>query len=102
MWSSEIELGNLVETVVNYEVVKSIAWVTVYANKLSVRQSEHYNGVAVGRKPELVYEVRSFEFSNYEKARVNGKIYDIIRSYAPPKTPDITELVLSAPLGGEV
>jgi len=102
MWSHEIELGNWTESTVNFESIKSLAWTSVYANEKSVRQSEHYNGVSVGRKPELMYEVRSFEFSNHEKARIGGvagKIYDITRNF---KKGDITELILSAPVGREV
>ncbi len=102
MWSTEIELGNWTESIVNFEPVKSITYKTVYADEKSVRQSEHYNGVSVGRKPELMYEVRSIEFSNHEKVRIggaSGKVYDITRSF---KKGDITELILSAPVGRDV
>lgn len=101
-WSCEIELGNWTETIVSGEVIRAIVWTTVFANKKSVRQSEFYEGMNAGLKPELTFEVRTFEFDNHEKARFNGKTYDITRTYSSPKTPDITELNLSAPTGGAV
>lgn len=92
-WAFEIELGNWVETIVNYEPSRTISWTKVYANEKSVRQSEYYDGVAAGRKPEIVYEIRSFEFDNHEKVRVETKIYDIVRTY---KKNEILELTLAA------
>lgn len=92
-WQSEIELGQWVETVVNYEAVRMLAYTNVYANKKSVRQSEYYNGITAGRKPEIVYEIRAFEFDDHEKVKVGSKEYDIIRTY---EKGEFMELVLGS------
>ena len=92
-WKYEIELGDLVETIVDYEPIREIVWTKIYAKELAIKQSEYYNGIAAGRKPELVFEIRSCEFNNHEKVRVDGKIYDIVRYY---KKGDMTEIVIAA------
>jgi len=99
-WSFEIELGNWAETIVNYEPVRTVTWTKVYANQKSLGQKEFYEGMNAGLKPELVFEVRAFEFNNYEKVRVDGtNIYDIIRTFTKGET---TEIFLSAPIGGGI
>jgi len=92
-WNNKIELGQWVESIVDYEPVRTIVFTTVWANEKSVRQSEYYDGIAAGRKPEVVYEIHSREFSNHEKVRVGTKVYDIVRTY---KKGEIIELTLAA------
>ena len=65
----------------------------VFANKKSVRQSEFYQAFAHGLKPELMFEVRSIEYSNQTSLRFNEKEYTIIRAYS--KNDEVTELVVS-------
>lgn len=98
-WDYKIELGNYVETIEHGEVIKNLEWVEVFANKKSVRQSEYYEARNLGLKPELVFEVHSFEFDNFEKIRYNNREYDIIRVYDKG---EITELTLTSFTGGEV
>ncbi|MBS4538214.1 phage head closure protein [Clostridium sp. D2Q-11] len=103
MWDEVIELGNYIETIVHGEVIQTLEWTTIFANKKSVRQSEFYEARNLGLKPELVFEVHSFEFNNNEKIRfpigVNGKEYDIIRAYDKGEK---TELTVTSFTGGEV
>jgi SPP1 family predicted phage head-tail adaptor len=91
MWRDVAELGQLAETVVNYEPVKTWEYRQVYVNKKSVRQSEIYQAASVGLRPELMFEIRSQEFQNEERLRYNGKVYEIIRMY---DRGEITELVV--------
>ena len=99
MWRDVIDLGNLTETIVYGEPIQSMEWREVFANKKSVRQSEFYQASNVGLKPELVFEIRSIEFSNDEKVRYNGKEYSIIRAYDKGET---TELTITSQVGSEV
>jgi head-tail adaptor len=81
MWRDVIELGSVVETIVNGEVSRAITYRKVYANKKSVRSKEFYEARQIELKPELMFEVRSSEFSGEEKLKFNSKVYDIIRTY---------------------
>lgn len=99
MWRDVIELGNLTETIVYNEPIKTIVWREVFANKKSIRQSEFYQAANVGLKPELIFEVHSFEFNNDEKVKYDNKEYYIIRTYDKG---EITELTVASFVGGEV
>ena len=99
MWRDVIMLGQQVEAILNYEVTKSWDWREVYTNKKSVRQSEAYQAAAVGLKPELMFEVRSFDYEQEERIDYNGKLYEISRVY---DRGEITELVCIAITGSEV
>lgn len=103
-WDNLIELGNLNETVVHGEAISSFEYREVFANELSIKQSEFYQAAIVGLKPELVFEVHDFEYNNDEKVRypigVGGTEYSIIRSYKNKK--GNIELVISAHVGAVV
>lgn len=99
MWKDVIELGNLTETIVYGEPVQSFQWREVYANKKSIRQSEFYQAGSVGLKPELMFEVYTFEYDNDEKVKYNNKEYFIIRAY---EKGEFTELTVSSHVGSEV
>ena len=98
-WDEMIELGDYVEEIIKGETIKSIKWNKVYANKKSVRQSEFYEARNLGLKPELVFEVHSFEFNNLEKVRYKNEEYDIIRVYDKG---EITEIIVTSFTGVEV
>ncbi|MDD3173360.1 MAG: phage head closure protein [Herbinix sp.] len=101
MWKDVVEIGNMTESIVKGEPVQSMVYREVFANKKSVRQSEFYQASVAGLKPELVFEIRSYEYENDKKLRypsgVNGKVYDIIRTY---DRGEITELTVSSFVGG--
>lgn len=99
MWVDVLELGNMTETMEHGEPIQTIEWREVFANKKSVRQSEFYQAAVVGLRPELIFEVRSMEFSNDEKVRYGNKEYSIIRTYDKG---EVTELTVTSYVGGEV
>lgn len=53
----------------------------IFANKLSIRQSEFYQAQATGLRPELAFEIRSIEYMEEEHLKYNEKKYRIIRTF---------------------
>jgi SPP1 family predicted phage head-tail adaptor len=102
-WDELIELGNEQEKIVHGEALQTMVYREIYANKKSVRQSEFYQAATAGLKPELVFEVHSFEFTNDERVRYptgeDGKEYTIVRAYDKG---EITELTVTSYTGVEV
>lgn len=101
MFNEEIELGNLVETVVKGEVIRTMVWQSRLANQLDDDRSEFYQGASVGLRPELTFEINGFEYNNEEFVRfpaVTGTVYTIIRA---PKRDDMRELVCTTHAGVE-
>ncbi len=94
MWRDVVQLVRLDYTVDEYgDQVYIRTPITVFANKKSVRQSEFYQALATGLKPEIMFEVRSLEYTGQENLTYNNKEYVIIRTYS--KNDEITELVCS-------
>ena len=94
MWRDVVQLVKLDYVVNEYgdqQYIKLIT--TVFANKKSVRQSEFYQALATGLKPEIMFEVRSLEYVGQENLVYNNKEYVIIRTFS--KNDEITELVCS-------
>jgi len=58
----------------------------VFANKKSIRQSEFYQAQTNGLKPELTFEIYSFEYENEPKVKFNNKTYSIIRTFEKGET----------------
>lgn len=98
-FDEDIELGQLTETIINFEVVRDWVYVPVYATKKSVRSSEHYQAATIGLKPELVFIVREFEYDNHERLKYKGKVYEITRAYHQD---DVYELTVTTHTGSEV
>lgn len=94
MWKDVIELGeNPVVTTYEQPDIPT-KWTEVFANKKSVRQSEFYQAAGVGLKPELVFEIKSFEYADNRYIRHESKTYSIVRTFIKS---DIIELVVSLP-----
>lgn len=55
--------------------------IKVYANKKSIRQSEFYQAMANGIKPELMFEIQVFEYGNQSELLYEGEKYSIIRTF---------------------
>jgi SPP1 family predicted phage head-tail adaptor len=94
MWRDVVQLVRLDYTVNDYgdqQYIRTAS--TVFANKKSVRQSEFYQALATGLKPEIMFEVRTLEYTGQENLVYNNKEYVIIRTYS--KNDEITELVCS-------
>lgn len=65
----------------------------VFANKKSIRQSEFYQAANANLKPELMFEVRYFDFDEEQEIEYDGKRYSIIRTYS--KNGEFIELICS-------
>jgi SPP1 family predicted phage head-tail adaptor len=92
MWRDVIQLVGIDYVPNEYgdnTYLKTIA--NVFANKKSVRQSEFYQALTTGNKPELMFEVRSIDYNNQENLIFNNKEYVIIRTFS--KNDEITELI---------
>ena len=73
----------------------------LFANKKSVRQSEHYQAMANGLKLEQMFEVRYLDYKALEDTIVagqtmtrltfNSKTYNIVRTFT--KNDEIIELI---------
>jgi|SRR5690625_1479589 len=53
----------------------------VYTNKRSIRQSEFYQAQAEGLKPELAFDIRSFEYEGEDLVEYEEQKYKVIRTY---------------------
>lgn len=63
---------------------------TVFANKKSIRQSEFYQAQTMGLKPEVTFEIHSFEYEDESTLKFSNKTYNIIRTF---QNGDILELI---------
>lgn len=99
MWRDVISIGSVTETTENGEVVQTATYRDVFANKKSVKRYDKYQSMLVGLKPELVFEINTFEFDNDERVMFNGNEYDIINAY---ESGEITELTVTRHTGGDI
>lgn len=97
-WNEFIKLGKKIETVDRGEVISTIEFIEVFANKLSIRQSEFYEAQKVGLRPEIAFAVRNEQYDNHSVVKYNGKDYEIVRTYENPKN-ETFELYLSTYTG---
>lgn len=65
----------------------------VFANIGSIKQSEFYQAQSTGFKPEITFEIRSFEYKSEQLIKYNEKIYNVIRTF--DKKDGIIELICS-------
>lgn len=96
MWKHKLQLGDWVDTEISGQIIKSITWTTVYCNKKSIRQSEHYAAANVGLKPEIMFEVHTHEYKGHEMVKFGEIEYAITRTY---EKADVTELICQARVG---
>jgi SPP1 family predicted phage head-tail adaptor len=76
--------GGLVQT----ETLRS-----VFANKKSIRQTEFYQAMEYGLKPEVMFEIRAVDYADEPKIKHDGKTHYVIRTFS--KNGEILELVCS-------
>lgn len=92
MWRDTVKLLKIERTFNEYnEPIETYAERTVFANKKSVRQSEHYQALAAGMKAELMFEIRTIEYDGERKLKYGETIYDIPRTYE--RDGEIIELI---------
>ena len=72
----------------------------VFADKKHIRQSEFYQAMATGLKPELMFVIREIDYSNEPRLKYNNKYYNIIRTYS--KNGELLELICEGIVGTEV
>ena len=65
----------------------------IFADKQSIRQSEYYQAVAVGLKPEITFVIRTIEYNQAPMLKFNSKKYNIIRTFE--KDSEFIELICS-------
>ena len=63
----------------------------VFANQKSVKMSEFYQAMAVGLRPELVFEVKKADYNKEKRLIFENVKYNIIRTYS--KNTEVIELV---------
>lgn len=96
LWNNQIELGLSNETLVDGEPIKSLTWTSVFCDVKSISSKEFYNGNNLGFKPEMIFIVRTQEYSDHDKVRYNSKIYEIVRVYV---NGDFIELTVAGSVG---
>ncbi|NLC03181.1 MAG: phage head closure protein [Tissierellia bacterium] len=95
LWSDVAKLISITKTVDDIgDTVEVSVKKQVFVNKKSIRQSEYYQALSVGLKPELMLEVRSIDYSDEKDIEYNNKNYNITRVYT--KNGEITELICQA------
>jgi SPP1 family predicted phage head-tail adaptor len=92
MWRDVASLVALVETQDDYGgIVVNGTPRLVYVNQKSIRQSEFYQAMAQGLKPEIMFEIRAMDYAGEEKIIFESKDYKIVRTYS--KNGEILELI---------
>ena len=92
LWRDVINLISVTTTVNSLgDAVDTQTLTQVFANKKSIRQSEFYQAMANGLRPEIMFEIRYSDYNSEDKISYNGYQYDIIRVYT--KNDEIIELV---------
>ena len=95
MWRDVCYLCNEVETLDSKNrPKKSLVERKVFCNKKGVGGKEFYQANQQGMKPELVLQVRSFEYNGENHIKYQNKLYRLIRSY--DKNGESVELVCEA------
>lgn len=70
----------------------------IFGKRKSIKQSEFYQAQASGFKPEIKFEINSFEYEDEAQARYNNKEYKIIRTYEV--SVDKLEIILEGVVNG--
>ena len=54
----------------------------VFADKKSIRQSEFYQAMNIGFRPEIMFVIREIDYNDEDELQYNSKKYDIIRTHS--------------------
>lgn len=92
-WRETITLLNVTRTQnTMLDMIETTTDTVVYANRKSVRQNEFYQAMATGLTPEIMFEVRTCDYSGQEQLKDQAnKTYKILRTY--DRNGEITELI---------
>ena|SRR5690606_20135218 len=98
LWRDVIQLVSVTHTTNSIgDAIPQESTRQVYANRRSIRQSEFYQAMTTGLRPELMFEVRSAEYQGEPTVRFEGADYSIIRTY---DRGEITELICTGLVNG--
>lgn len=97
-WKNRIELGKEIVDDSGFEATSTFLYTFAFANKISIKQQEHYNANQLGLKPEVAFEVREETYQGQTRVKYNGKEYKLIRTFDNFKNGTI-ELYLTSELG---
>jgi SPP1 family predicted phage head-tail adaptor len=75
-----------------YRVEEVTQKTDIFAEKKSIRQSEHYQAAAAGFNVEIMFLIWSIEYAGEKYIEYKSKVYQIERTY---NTGDLTELMCS-------
>lgn len=83
MWNHEIAL--ITKKIIGKDKLKQNLTeevkTTLLCRKKSITRSEFYQANKAGIRPNIVVDIRSFEYENQELAIFEGKKYRIIKTY---------------------
>ena len=71
----------------------------VFASKESIRQSEFYQSMSTGLRPEIMFVIWNCEYSGETKLEYDSKSYNIIRTYNSKKDARFLELICNGVVG---
>jgi hypothetical protein len=91
-------ISNIETTNTSGDVIKTPTKREVFADRLSVGQSEFYQAAAKDLKPELKFDIQSIEYQDESFIEWKDKTYKIIRTYN--KGLDKLELTCSGIVNG--
>lgn len=63
------------------DITELKTYTEIFGKEKSIKQSEFYQAQASGFKPELKFEINSFEYNDEKYVRYNNKEYRVIRTY---------------------
>lgn len=99
LWSEIIELISITHNVNTLgDIVEIKTKKQVYANETSVKRSEFYQAMQNGLRPEVIFEVKSIDYTDEKKIEWDSKEYNVIRTYS--KDREVVELVCNRLVGG--
>lgn len=61
--------------------IKEKTYTEIFAEKKNITQREFYQAQSTGLKPELKFEINSFEYDNETHIRYENKEYKVLRTY---------------------
>lgn len=80
------------------DTIETKKYTEIFARRKSIKQSEFYQAQATGLKPELAFEIYTFEYNNEKYVRYNNKEYKVLRTYQ--NSIDTIEIVLEGAING--
>ena len=80
------------------DTLENKTYTEIFGKRKSIKQSEFYQAQATGLKPEIAFEVYSFEYNDEKYVRYNNKEYKVLRTYQ--NSIDTIEIVLEGVVNG--